>query len=1514
MKVRAFKIATLLLSAGALLWQNGCGGSSANQVVDTVSPATSIVVAATTQVYTSTVTGSTNLDSTWTCTYVYTPAPTTATPNPTQKGPFDCTSGQTVNGGSIGTWTTDQTTADNTLSYTSPDLTNFPNPIPILTFTAAAAANTNKKGTAVVNLDTGIRIAVSPATATAPVGLTPAQSIQFSATLATGAPLDLNWKVMQPVVGSSSTICNDFPALFSGGSCGTANPNGTQCSPSCGTIDPNTGIYTAPASMPTDTSPITSGSSATTNAPVVTVVVWKSGDIDHFATATITLVNASTNPITFTGISPTTIAAGGVLQDIWLDAHNFLNTTAIYFTSPSGAKSQIDNTTNVFTIPITAAYCTPSASGVTPVVTCDASIVTRIRLTASQLAQAGTATISATIPVVGGTTQTFTYPLNIVYAKPALVSGVPFGFPSGVSTQLSADGGYYGNAGNALVQVLFNGNTSVVSNTGPRQFTISLVGSSTPTPPGLYPLSVAFSSQTPPSPPPYTSATTDVAVQPSFSTLSSAYFSPGTSTTNPTQNYFPGKVNLPPAGAVTNLVPSSMAINSVKAYGIITEQGSNTVQLFDLLSSGNRFAPSPVGNPVAVGNQPTGVAIDPNALSNGDDLGVVVNSADSTLSLLDLTPSSVTSIGTVSLSGLVSEPPGTTAPLPFSVGVDPITHYALVAFSNATLGFIVYVNPNTAGAPACFVSTQTPPCATASVSLNTGPTPQIVMQPDAPLAYVTPGGTGVTSVVSLLTTNNNVAIAAAPVGATCTNGIATITTPNTNNLNQASPGAVLISGVTPATFNGTYNVLSATNYTFTYVLTCATSITGGGGNVTFGNPYYTFSTTATATGAAINPITHTFAYADPNVPGTSSPQLGFISSLDQSVTSLSLTLGSCQGCSPIPAGAPEPGVRSVSWDPYRDILVAYDPSSTFNLISLINPGGPTANGNQPPYRIIQAINTNQNGQGSYTPSGASSPVTVYGPMVYDPRTNLVLVGNAGSNTLTYFDIDAAPSGAPSFTPTFKDINISDIQVTSGGVASGQPPLASAANAPNPLPVAQCQPNNPTNPYGTCFPQSVTVGQPATITILGQGFLSGGTPVVRLDGDSTGVTVTAATDTSLMVSIAASRFSNPHTFALDVLSGAVNSNTGNVYAVGVLDLSKTCSSADMPEGVAFDDIRHVGLVTNYGCNTVSIINMDTSVPSLYPGVPYGTVMSSVTVGANPIGIATIPRLGYAVTANNGDSSASIINISNPLAPAVLSFTSASCTTTSGTINSTNICVGIAPTGVAIDQDRALVVVANTGGNSVSAIDLTPLLLSTPGTPPMQLIATSGPPYAIAVDSNRAEAVVTNVQNTGTSSAAGGLDVLSLATVPPSRSSTASISSLTANPTGIVVDPALFTSGCTSSSSSCSLAPALFYVASTQQNAVYTFNPDTSATSLIPVGVNPYSLGYNFQTGTMISINSTSNTSSIIDTVNAGNSVFATRNTLGIASQSQFAVTVDNFTNTALIADQNNNRALILALPQ
>jgi DNA-binding beta-propeller fold protein YncE len=938
-----------------------------------------------------------------------------------------------------------------------------------------------------------------------------------------------------------------------------------------------------------------------------------------------------------------------------------------------------------------------------------------------------------------------------------------------------------------------------------------------------------------------------------------------------------------------------MGLNSTKGYALITEQGANTVQLLSLTGP----IPAAVGMPTAVGNQPTSVAIDDQlapASFTDSDLGVVVNSGDGTLSLLAVSATAIHDLQMpISLNGLFVNAPGTTtAAAPYAVGIDPSTHLGIVAFSNSNIGFIVDVNPNP-HPRTCFSQPslpnlpKTPPCVISSVSLNTGPTPQVVMQPNVPLAYVTPGGGGTLSVVNLLQTNTSVSIAgasAAPAGAVRTNNVVTIITTTPHGINPAVGGTVLIAGVSPADLNGTYQVIPGSvtdpfTFQYTQVGTLANE-SGGGGTVTYGSPYYTFNVTNTVSGGAINPITRTIALADPNA---TVAQISFIRTLDQSVTSLTLTTGSCNGCTPTPSGAPERSFNSVAWDPYTNVTIAYapsdnaDPNLDGNKISLINPGGPIAGGTQSPYRIVAAAPTNQVGTGSYTPSGASAPVIVNGPMIYDPKTKLVLVANAGSNSISYLNLDP-----PTASSHFKAVEIKRVDVISGGVPSAQPSLGS------PIP-AGCNPAGYTGQY---MQQGVMIGCTSSLRIFGQGF-SGGGAQVRLDGSTNGVTTTLINDGEVDATIASSVLTVPHDFALDVVAGGVNSGTTDLHAVGVTNLKKACDPVAAangsallgqgPEGVAFDDIRNVAVVTNYSCNSVSIINMDLANLHNY-GVPYGGVMSTFTVGAQPLGVAVIPRLGYAVTANNGGNgttgTASIINISNPLAP------------TSATAD---VAVGLAPTGVGMDFDRALALVANTGSNTISAIDLTVLLPGavTTTTPVSTPIAVGGPPNSIAVDPNRAIAVVTNLQNSGTSTAVGGLDVIALSTQPPTRSTSASINTLTANPTGIVYDPAPTT--------------ALFYATSTQQNAVYAFNPDTTATQLVRVGINPFSIAYNYQTGIMLTINSTSNTMSVVDT-----QTFTTQETLGISSQSQFSAAMDNFNNTAVIVDQNNNRVLLLAMPK
>ncbi|HUL33259.1 MAG TPA: hypothetical protein VL128_05210 [Candidatus Eisenbacteria bacterium] len=1541
MKWREAKKLVLGTVAGLAVIAGGCGGgSSANVVSVTVSPSGVTTIAGQVTNLTATVGGSTTLTVQWTCSYTYVQPGTSTNPTPTTSSAAACTSGQTVNGGSIGTWVTTNTNSSNVLTYTAPALSNFPSPIPTITFTAAADADKKKTGTGIVNLDSGIRASITPSSATVPVGITPAQKVTFSVSLLNVDPSTAQYALVQP--NSSSTNVYDT----------YANPLSETCDPTCGTID-NNGVYVAPATLPSDTKP--SGSKSTVPTTVY-VISWSSKDPSEYTLSPgiITLVDATTNPSSFTGVYPHTIAAGGLLQDIFLDAKNLLNTTQINFVPPTAQASLTAGSgtpvspSQVFTIPISLQYCTPTTAGTngaTVTQTCDASIMTRVRLQAAQLAQAETdanhpawimmpnlpGSLTTTAPCVvvggsGGSTTAIACPLHVKNANPALVSAVPYSFPqvSGAGTiSIGAIGGYYGSTG-GLVNLEFDGQATIVDSTksGPRSIFGVKDNDQLPNP-GLYEVSL-HSSITQGAPPQFPTVSTNAAVQPNFAVV-------------PT----PASVPLNTSGASgTNLAPSAMALDSVKGFALIAEQASATLQFVSLGSNG----PTQVGNPFAMGGtaaSPTDIALDTalDAPNNGSDLAVVVSSGDSTLYLYSVTSNGainpITTIP-VDLNTLLGQPSATGLPTPVSFGVDPSTHLGVVAYQNTNIGFIVDVNPNLDGLDTrkCFLTGKVAPCVVAPVSINTGTWPKVVMQPNVPLAYVTPGGGyGTISVVNLLQTGTSVSIlpysATGTSGATRTANVTLVHTQSPHGINPILGGTVIISGIqstldpSVSNFNGTFNVIpgSVTDpYTFSYYNPGTDDVeknaSGMQGTVQYGTAYYSFNTSANASGAAINPVTRTFGFADFNA---TSSQIGFIGTLDQSLTSLTLSAGSCNGCTPTPSGAPESGFRSVAFDPFTNVLIAFNPSENTgtnfagNEISLINPGGPAPNGSTNfPYRIIAGIDTGQVGTGSYTPAGQSAAVSVYGPMTYDPKTKFVLVANAGSNTLTYMNID--PGG------NFQRAHIQDLRLptnscpdaaTCYAVPVAQPTLGSLA------PATTCSFTNPAQP---CMPQAVQEGKTATIRLLGQGFSSLSSPAVRLDGltsvqppngaSPVPITTTYVNDSEIDATIPAAALYTPHDFSVDVQSagGGDITNEIDLHVVGLLNLSNACQPTSThpqgPEGVAVDTSRHVALITNYACNSVSVIAVDPNGYTKTDGstAPFGTLLGSVTVGNQPIGIGVIPRLGYAVVANSGDTpsgTASIIDYSKPETPTIVTWTPSGSTTSANTVT-----VGLSPLGVAIDQDRALALVANQGSNTLSAIDLTVLLPGaiTSTTPQATTVALSGPPIAIAVDPNRAIAVVTNLQNSGTTSVGGGLDVVSLASTPPIKSSTASVSSITASPTGIVYDPG-------DPNSTSSTTTGVFYATSTLANAIYAFNPSIGSAQTIRVGFNPYSLGFNYQTGTLLTINSTSNTASVVDTQN-----FKTRQTLGISSMSQFAIGVDNVTNIAVIADQNNNRVVFLAMPK
>jgi len=1444
MKLRTIIRVAPWIFACASIWLAGCGSSSstANVIAVSVIPGTQGAFPAQAISFMATVTGATTTTVHWTCTFTTTT--TDSTGKTTTSKPAPCPTD--------GTYGTLSDPTKNVLTYTAPPLDKFPNPLPTITLTASADASPKKTGTGTVLLDSGIRLSISPLTAPVVVGLTPAQTEQFIASSPNTPPTNLAWLVTQPTAGSATNP--------------TATPSSPSCTTTgtgnCGSIDSN-GVFTAPAALPTNTS--------------VSVVVYSTIDKKQFAVATITLLNASTNPVTFTGISPTSAPAGGVLQDIFLSAKNILNTTSISITPQGGAPIRIDPTTQVFTIPITPAYCTPSGTGSTAV-TCDSSIMTRIRLTSDQLTTPGVAQITVDVPAATGSgTTPISFPLDLVNVRPGLVAAVPDSFPQNATFTFTADGGYYGSNSNQVVKMVFDGTlaTSPESTFGPRQFTASIQGSQVLSP-GLYPLSIVNNAQS--SPPPFLTATSNVAVQPTFANENIA-----------------ASAGIPmPSGS--NSFPSSMVVNSNGQYVLVTEQGSSRLQVLDLSTGTPQFVAALTSKLMLPANgQPTSVAYT-NTLNLltpplKSDTAVVVNSTDQSLSLVTISRDNNwanTAVNAkIDLKGLLPAPTTGTTPLPFSVGVDPGTNLAIVAYSNSNLGFIVTLDKNDK-THTCFPSSpvQTPPCAIASVTLSAGATPQVVMQPDAPLAYVTPGGAGVMSVVNLTQGNTSVKI----TSAVRTNNIVTVTTTDPNGINQSLGGTVLISNLTPTDLNGTFPVLlgSITNYSFQYFLTGAneSSTSATQGTVQYGNPYYTFNTTNTTTGAAINTVTRTFGFADYNA---SVAQIGFIQTLDLSTTSLTLNAGGYLGN---PSSAPEIGLRFVDWDPYRNLLIAFNPSTNSanpvgNEVSIINPGGPSFSGTlAQPYRIIAPIKTNGVGTGTFTPVGqGATPVTVFGAMAYDPTTKLVLLGNAGSNTLTYINLDPAAQ--------FKPLQVKSVQVVPGG-----------GGVPN------TQPSQPGTPIttscgssGPYLPQSALAGcSSAVVQILGTGFKTAGNVQVRLDQNSAGITFNVLSDGEIDATIPSSYLGVPHNYALDVvITGAATTYTSNSVDFGVVgftDLHGECAPGSSggvePEGIAIDDVLNLGFVTLYGCSTgsVSIINLDVNNAHGY-GKPYGAVLKTLQVGSGPMGVAVIPRLGFAVVSNNSDSpgTASIIQYTDRPAfdAKVLTFTTSGSTTTSSKVT-----VGTAPSGVAIDQDHAYALIANSGSSTVSYIDLTVLLKSTPGTPVAVPIATDPQPKAIAVDPDRQIAVVTALETAGAGGVCGALNVITLNGTPVKNNS-ASICSLIATPTGIVYDPAV--------------SPALFYATSTQSNALYAFNPSTSAVPLrVPVGINPYGVAYNYQTSTLLSVNSTSNTMSVIDSQTS-----KTRGTLAIGSQSQFPAAMDNINNTAVIVDQNNDRVLMIPMP-
>jgi hypothetical protein len=1531
---------------------SGCGSSStANVVTVTVTSSVgNILILGQSTTLTATVSGATNTNVNWEpgqpagppqtpCTYTTTTTDsngktTTASAKPC---PTD---------GSFGTLTNIQATG--TATYTAPNAVPNQTTYPglQLIFTAQSQANTAKTGTLTILLNSGIGVTLTPTTVTVPTNEPQHFSVSLTNDLQSKG---VTWLLTQQV--PTSTI--PYPQL-------------KTCSPTCGTITPDTNnpngaTYAAPATVPTS---ITPADSTNKNSPAnVTIVATSVADNTRLAIGAITIIQGK--PIVFNGISPTIAPAGAAFWDIYLDAPNISSASKItvFFQDSANPNNFIGKTVYdstggqikvLFPIPITT-----TTNGVTTV-TNPQSTGARLRLRASDLvipASSGTVSFYVSVTDPGETvtpappTQPVLtanpYTFQLVPVRPTSIATVPDDVVQGKAaqdTQVIVDGGYFGPGAQNLTEVFFQGTSLAKAGTTStaRQLNTllpaNLVNTTSGVVAGLYPLSV--SNRQTPAPLVNNDAVTNIAVFPDFSVAP-----PVVVTTSPgiPAGTNPSAVDIDPALGV--LVVADPATGTVRFFSIVPPTSSTPATLTLLSTVGT--------TPSAPLNFPTGLSVNANnhtvAVVNygsqpAGQNGTLQPPTGQSVTVLPIptAPGPAITAFSVDISGAL-QGSVSPAPMPYSIGVDPDSNLALVAYSStsvpssssaANLGFIVNLNPDSPSSPPneCVLdhainpmSTKMGQCLFSQVTLNTGLYPQIAMSRHGHTALVTPGGSGVVRGVDVTKpTGGNFIIASVLTAGLVTVTVDTGTTANPRPLNlvPGNAGSVLITGVTPgnaannALFNGVFSVTVASSTTFTYVVNStasdsSTSTTGKTPTVFYSSPQEIFSISATAQGVAINPITNTAAIADANAIGTNGPQIDLLSALDQSISSISF-FATCTAFTTPCTNAPELlSTRNVAWQPYTNALVSYNP--TLNQVSVSDPvsrkryafacnkplaSSCTVSPTIDPAQItLSGTGTATLDKNSTPPlqNGTTNSLKLFGGLAVDPVTNQAFVVKSGSGTIDIVDLGSVFTKTP----------IKTAQIDELIVPNSPPPACPQPTTGNPI--VSGIPN-------TIFPQGTLISPTndlCGVQVFGSGFLSGGNGSTQVRLDSVVIpaaNVTVNSPRQLTVTIPKSFLTAPHKYAVDVITA--NSSTGanaqsnatDFYVVQAVDMSKICTDSSgnptntQPTSVAIADqiangpFSPIAAISVSGCNSISIIDINPASST------FGQLLGKpIGVGTSPQGIAISQRLGLAVVANNGSGTASILDLTpNPPKQPIVP----------------DVATGTNPTGVAINEATGATIIANTKSNTISLINLG-LLFPAPGTTaPTTLAATSiggiQEPIAVAIDpdrgtNNRGIAVVTALQLFNGSSPFGSLDVVDIGLQTPALSSTIPSGSVTATPTGIVFDPAVFT-GTTNN--------GVFYANSSGSNIITTFNPDTGGGSSVNVGINPTSLGLNPQTGAILTSNSASNTISIVDTLSIP---FKTRQTFGIPGSPTFGVAIDQFTNLAVIVDQAHMRVLLFPMP-
>jgi YVTN family beta-propeller protein len=570
---KLYKILTLALALGAL----GChhASTATTVTISAVQPSPASVITNTRQLFSATVFGSSNTAITWTVT---------------------CATGVTA--GTCGT-------IDSNGLYLAPKTvptvtTNgTTTAAPTATITATAQADTTKTSSGTATIVTGISISITPTTAT--IGTT--EHFTFTA------------NVNNPGCDNSVTSNQCLVVTWSVPTTGTV-----------GSIDPNSGLYTAPGT-----------------ATTVTITATSVKDTTVIATASATIVTAA-DP-TLTSVSPGTAAVGSLFQDIYITGTNFISTN------------------NVF---VTRGLQTTQLAAVG-----DTSSVIRARIPDSILAAPGVLQVSvarqAHTPVSCPSANLTPCQVVLIGVRPVIVGPSPDNIQQGTSGALSfnINGGFFGTSGNPSVSATYAGQLRTAQVTNARQMSV-IIGGSNPSDfatPGLYPVAIQSTADA------TKFAVTNIAVQPNYSAGLS------TISTKPT-------VVLPAGSA-----PSDVAVNPATGLAVVANTGKDSVSFIDITSNSTvpikTICTASVGAmapPCATPTAPKSVAID--YIRN---IALVVNSTPQTVAVVDLSTMSVASV-----IQLFPTPPSDAAQHPpVAVGINPVSGRALVAIQNRPYGLLL---------------------------------------------------------------------------------------------------------------------------------------------------------------------------------------------------------------------------------------------------------------------------------------------------------------------------------------------------------------------------------------------------------------------------------------------------------------------------------------------------------------------------------------------------------------------------------------------------------------------------------------------------------------------------------------------------------------------------------------------------------------------------------------------------------------------------------------------------------